>query len=302
MKLNKKAFTLTELLIALGVIGVLAAILMPVISNLLPDQNLVMAKRAYYATQNVVSDMINDADCYPDTSKTRYNERSKWFKRIGFDDGFKYPNCENWKADTSNSSTDYYKEGDDIPTGYKVGDPIEYKADAKFIEYFHNSVDLAQNSYKNPDTLLDVINMFATKDGMHWYIAVNYGGYNFTGNLTHACRDSSNPKITEQKCMPEAFISIFVDVNGEAGPNKMQPREHDGELGYQGSVNIKGTVGQTNNIAKKREKNSTYDTFEMRVYADGRIEIMDNWAKEAVNANRDLMHSSDIYNTDYEGS
>ena len=33
-----KAFTLTELLIALAVIGVLIAILLPVIFNIMPDQ------------------------------------------------------------------------------------------------------------------------------------------------------------------------------------------------------------------------------------------------------------------------
>ncbi|MDY6309835.1 MAG: prepilin-type N-terminal cleavage/methylation domain-containing protein, partial [Cyanobacteriota bacterium] len=46
----KKAFTLSELLIALGVIAILTAISMPIIHNLLPDQNVVMAKRAFYTT------------------------------------------------------------------------------------------------------------------------------------------------------------------------------------------------------------------------------------------------------------
>ncbi|MDY6309889.1 MAG: prepilin-type N-terminal cleavage/methylation domain-containing protein, partial [Cyanobacteriota bacterium] len=41
------AFTLSELLIALGVIAILTAISMPIIHNLLPDQNVVMAKRAF---------------------------------------------------------------------------------------------------------------------------------------------------------------------------------------------------------------------------------------------------------------
>ncbi|MDY6358992.1 MAG: prepilin-type N-terminal cleavage/methylation domain-containing protein [Cyanobacteriota bacterium] len=43
-KNNKSAFTLSELLIALGVIAILTAISMPIIHNLLPDQNVVMAK------------------------------------------------------------------------------------------------------------------------------------------------------------------------------------------------------------------------------------------------------------------
>ena len=95
MRLNKKAFTLTELLIALGVIGVLTAILLPVIMNLIPDQNVLMAKRAYYATQTIVSDMMNNEACYPDmTDAADESER-----RIGFDDGFPRSNCVGWNSE-----------------------------------------------------------------------------------------------------------------------------------------------------------------------------------------------------------
>ena len=66
MKNQKKGFTLTELLIALGVIGMIVAILVPIIFNLIPDQSVLMAKRAYYSIQTVVSDLINDEGCYPD--------------------------------------------------------------------------------------------------------------------------------------------------------------------------------------------------------------------------------------------
>ena len=90
MKRCNKAFTLTELLVALGVIAVLCAILLPVIFNILPNQNVIMAKRAYYATQTLVSELINDEGCYPD--KTSYSSGV----RVGFDDGFGYPNCSRW--------------------------------------------------------------------------------------------------------------------------------------------------------------------------------------------------------------
>lgn len=64
-KIKRKAFTLSELLIALGVIGVLTAIVMPIVFSLAPDQNTLMAKRAFYTTETVISNLMNDNLCYP---------------------------------------------------------------------------------------------------------------------------------------------------------------------------------------------------------------------------------------------
>ena len=82
MKRLNNAFTLTELLVALGVIAILCAVLLPVIFNLMPNQNTIMAKRAYYTLQTVVSDMLNDEACYPDRTNALDNPR------VGLDDGF----------------------------------------------------------------------------------------------------------------------------------------------------------------------------------------------------------------------
>ena len=99
MKRSNKAFTLTELLVALGVIAILCAILLPVIFNLMPNQNTVMAKRAYYTTQTVIAELINDEACYPDKTSAVTNPR------IGFDDGAGTPNCKKWD-DSKKDSTD----------------------------------------------------------------------------------------------------------------------------------------------------------------------------------------------------
>ena len=81
---KKKAFTLSELLIALGVIGILTAILMPIVFSLAPDQNALMAKRAFYTTETIISDLLNDSSCYP-----------KILSRAGLDDGLGYYKCKN---------------------------------------------------------------------------------------------------------------------------------------------------------------------------------------------------------------
>ena len=76
--MKKSAFTLSELMIALTVLGILCAILLPAIVRTMPNQNKVMMKRAYYTTANIVSDMINDANLYPSVD-------SSGNTKVGFD-------------------------------------------------------------------------------------------------------------------------------------------------------------------------------------------------------------------------
>lgn len=99
MRRLNNAFTLTELLVALGVIAILCAVLLPVIFNMMPNQNTIMAKRAYYTIQTVVSDLINDESCYPDRTAAITNPR------VGFDDPAGYPNCSKWDEAHLNETT-----------------------------------------------------------------------------------------------------------------------------------------------------------------------------------------------------
>ena len=89
----KRAFTLSELLISLGIIGILTAILMPIFFSLAPDQNTLMAKRAFYTTETVISDLLNDPHCYPSIRAS-----------AGLDDGIGYNKCEQWGDDKSASA------------------------------------------------------------------------------------------------------------------------------------------------------------------------------------------------------
>lgn len=229
MKRFNKAFTLTELLVALGVIGILCAILLPVIFNLLPNQNTIMAKRAYYMTQTVVADMLNDEACYPD--KTSANGTDK---RVGFDDGFGYTNCNLWGG-SKNVGT--------ITT--------EGNANTKFSNLFTNKIDLeADLTGAGTGTI-----SFSTKDGMNW--AMTSGGFGTKNN-------------------PDAKAVLVVDVNGK-----------DGEPNCGESTSAKtdavGTVGD-----KCNGRTSGWDRFAMSIYADGKIEILDNWAVKAVKVDKNI--------------
>ncbi len=213
MMKSNKAFTLTELLVALGVIAILCAILLPVIFNMMPNQNTIMAKRAYYTVQSVVSDLINDEACYPDKTSAITNPR------IGFDDPAGTVNCTKWDethTDTANATT-------------------------KFKTLFEDKLGVS-------DTAVD---SFSTKDGMDWA----FSAANFSSSADKG-----------------GSITLTVDVNGKNDPNC----GFSTELGSGNACE-----GKTNG----------FDRFQMKIYGNGQIDIVNdtnNWAKNAVKVNRNI--------------
>jgi prepilin-type N-terminal cleavage/methylation domain-containing protein len=63
----KKAFTLAEIMITLVVIGVMLSMITPVILQLKPNKNKLMFKKAYYITERVINELVNDERYYPTT-------------------------------------------------------------------------------------------------------------------------------------------------------------------------------------------------------------------------------------------
>ena len=69
-----KAFTMTELMVALAVIGIIVAVVTPAIMKTRPNKNKMMVKKAFYTTEQVVSTLINDARLYPDMRELCYED------------------------------------------------------------------------------------------------------------------------------------------------------------------------------------------------------------------------------------
>ena len=108
-----KAFTLTELMVALAVIGVIVAVVTPTIMRTRPNKNKMMIKKSFYTAQQMINTLINDSTLYPDRT-----EESYW----GFDD-----------------------------TDKVTYEGMEYDGNTKFLELFKaklnvKSVDSANNS------------------------------------------------------------------------------------------------------------------------------------------------------------
>ena len=65
MKLTK-GFTLAEVLVTLGIIGVLSALVLPSLMHSVPNKEMIMYKKAFYLLSRNVNELINDEDFYPD--------------------------------------------------------------------------------------------------------------------------------------------------------------------------------------------------------------------------------------------
>ena len=67
----KKAFTLSEALIVLGIVSVLAAMSVSAVNNVKPDKNVILFRKAYKTTRTIINDLIADKNlysCYINTS------------------------------------------------------------------------------------------------------------------------------------------------------------------------------------------------------------------------------------------
>ena len=56
--MNKKGFTLAEVLIALAIIGVTAAITAPMLSSLMPDKHKAMVLKYYKTITDINKDLL----------------------------------------------------------------------------------------------------------------------------------------------------------------------------------------------------------------------------------------------------
>ena len=62
--MNKKGFTLTEIIVAVGIVAVLAALMASTFNNAKPDKTKTMYLKGYDALTTAVGMMTNDSQLY----------------------------------------------------------------------------------------------------------------------------------------------------------------------------------------------------------------------------------------------
>ncbi|MFA7659009.1 MAG: prepilin-type N-terminal cleavage/methylation domain-containing protein [Candidatus Gastranaerophilaceae bacterium] len=123
--LVKKGFTLSEVMVTLGLIGVLAAILIPTITRTAPDSKKIMFKKAYYTTEQTIRMLINDDAFYPATATTKISG-------VVYQRGFNYTDVTDGMNIPASTNKFCYLFSQRLKTVGTVSCPSAYMTNGKF--------------------------------------------------------------------------------------------------------------------------------------------------------------------------
>lgn len=132
--MKKFGYTLSEIVIALGLVSVIAVITAPLIGNILPDKNKITVLKTYKIINDTVAELLNDP--------------SKYRKREITDSSFVCPN----------NGYCYYVGLGDETTDIKALDGESIDKNNKFIILFGESLHATRKNIKDSS--------FYTKDGV----------------------------------------------------------------------------------------------------------------------------------------
>ena len=215
-----KAFTLTELMIALAVIGILVAVVTPAIMRTRPNKNKMMIKKTYYETEKIVESLINDETLYIDgrdacngqAADTNIGE-CRW----GFDDfrKVKYDGEEYGAGELGADATEEAKAA----------------ASADGAKKFAGLFAAKLNWKTNPSDYV-----YTTADGVKWDLS---GTVNSGTSVVWKHSTTMKP-CTFSATGTDGYIpagKITIDVNGDEQPNRHQEGDSDTDFD-QYTVNV----------------------------------------------------------------
>lgn len=181
-----KGFTLTELMVAMGVIGILVAVVTPAIMKTRPNKNKMMIKKSFYTAEQIVSTLINDERLYPDMKEicdrgvVEGEDPTKVYCAFGFD----YDNSVRYEGET-------------------------YAGNTKFADLFASRLNVKTEDETN--------HIYYATDGIKWDLSQTVGAWTKGQDTPGKFGDQTNAA---------GVGKITVDVNGDEAPNCRESNEN----------------------------------------------------------------------------
>ena len=127
------------MVVTVGIIGFVAMVTLPLLKSVLPNQEMMMFKKAYYITERVVSELVNDEILYPDSDDPNQNP--------------------------------YFGNTEEVE--YK-GE--QYSGDTKFCELFASKINKSSEVDCSAHSFTDAVNpegTVTTTDGVVWILPIS---------------------------------------------------------------------------------------------------------------------------------
>lgn len=292
MSNKKHGFTLPEVLITMGVIGVLSALLIPTIVAVKPNKNKVMMKKAYYLLEQSLTDVINDDSIYPynpdgtgvfcykavamtssGPSTANYDDaqelRGGGLACHGGDnyqviDDAGEPVCVDghFFVDCSESGAEPQLGTGTFPTNKLCYEMSRVMNVIGTVPTAEKTSSCTYSNNANPYKKAGVVATpnFTTTDGIQWFFVpmLTITSYNASSSFQNVFTTLDTSTITDNT------MRVYVDVNGNAAPNCAA-------TGLKDATECTGTNslgGGTNTCLKP-------DRFWFQVHRSGRIVDMD---------------------------
>lgn len=184
---NKKGFSLSEVLISIGVIGILGVVLIPIMQKSMTNKNAIMFRKSYSTLTSTIDDLLTDDVNYPSVL-TGTDSNNQTVNRY-----FNYTTTTTNKIGTTEYSKFCYLFISKL--NYITGGPT-----------VTCPLNTAAGYFGFPPTI--------TSDGISWLMYMPYADANVESTYT------SQNYIWALTPNPTNAIKIIIDVNGvEKGPN-----------------------------------------------------------------------------------
>lgn len=243
-QLNKfLAFTVAELLITMFILGIIAAIMLPAIRKVSPDNNMILFKKSFKEASSIMVNLINDRKLYPEI------------------DGFTYGNEEiNFGVVTAGKVVSV--------------NGVNYRGANKFCMAFASKVNIIGDTANGcivelPNDKALETPSFSTTDNCDWYIQ----GWEPKVSYSYV-KNSSNVNTNEiKKDILNPSTTILVDINGNKGPNCRASSYKDANdktpLDVDFDVN---TAEIKDNDCKKPDRFTLIVRYDGKIMFDGEVE------------------------------
>jgi len=210
--MKKFGFTLSEILIAMGIIGVVAAATAPTLNMLLPDRNKSKVLKAYHVITTTTNSLLRNPSLYPGDGIVQFWENGRWVECEGLACGSlpydwnlllisKYPEITNANVNTFRNAL---------------------QGRSKYINLLALNMEISTPHNNNATLYANGVNAnFVTEDGLRWIIRVNDSGSQAIIKVDANDRGGDvgpNQTYTDNQQNPDRF-SFYVDQFGRVKPN-----------------------------------------------------------------------------------